>query len=110
MFKHFLLLPESCSFYTPTLVYSLKSSILLKHLLNESCFGFRITHSGSGVPESLLNEMFGSDGEASEAGIGLLISRNLVKLMNGDVQYLREAGKSTFIIFVELAASNKPQS
>lgn len=51
--------------------------------------------------------MFGTDGDISEEGISLLISRKLVKLMNGDVQYLREAGKSSFIISVELAAAHK---
>lgn len=75
---------------------------LLLHL-----FLVRITHAGGGVPEALLNQMFGSDGDGSEEGISLHISRKLVKLMNGDVQYLREAGKSTFIISVELAAAHK---
>lgn len=70
---------------------------------------FRITHVGGGVPEALLSQMFGGDTDASEEGISLLVSRKLVKLMNGDVQYLREAGKSTFIISVELAAANKPK-
>lgn len=66
----------------------------------------RITHSGSGIPDSLLNQMYGTEGEVvSEEGISLLISRQLVKLMNGDVQYLIEAGKSTFIISVELAVA-----
>lgn len=67
----------------------------------------RITHAGGGIPESLLNQMFGSDGEVSEDGISLLLSRKLIKLMNGDVQYMREAGKSSFIITVELAVANK---
>lgn len=67
-----------------------------------------MTYAGGGVPETLLNQMFENDGEISEEGISLLISRKLVKLMNGDVQYLREAGKSTFIISVELAVANKP--
>jgi phytochrome A len=70
---------------------------------------FRITHAGGGVPEALLSQMFGGDTDTSEEGISLLVSRKLVKLMNGDVQYLREAGKSTFIISVELAAANKPK-
>ena len=61
------------------------------------------------MPEGLLSQMFGGDVDASEEGISLLISRKLVKLMNGDVQYLREAGKSTFIVSVELAAANKPR-
>jgi phytochrome A len=80
----------------------LGESVHLAHL------EIRITHSGGGVPEALLNQLFGNNGDASEEGISLLISRKLVKLMNGDVQFLREAGKSTFIITVELAAANKP--
>lgn len=62
------------------------------------------------MPEELLTQMFGSEADASEDGISLLISRKLVKLMNGDVQYLREAGRSTFIISVELAVASKPSS
>lgn len=69
--------------------------------------GCRITHTGGGVPEALLSQMFGTGAEASEEGISLLISRKLVRLMNGDVQYLREAGRSTFIISVELAVVEK---
>ncbi|KAK8591283.1 hypothetical protein V6N13_031332 [Hibiscus sabdariffa] len=79
----------------------LGQSVHLAHLK------LRITHAGGGVPETLLNQMFGTDGDASEEGIGLLIGRKLVKLMNGDVQYLREAGRSTFIIAIELAAANR---
>ncbi|KAK1401964.1 Phytochrome [Heracleum sosnowskyi] len=67
---------------------------------------FRITHAGA-VPEDLLSQMFGSNSETSDEGVSLLISRKLVKLMNGDVHYLREAGKSTFIISVELAGVGK---
>ncbi|KAJ4840452.1 hypothetical protein Tsubulata_023022 [Turnera subulata] len=70
----------------------------------------RITHGGVGVPEAILNQMFGDDGDASEEGISLFVSRKLAKLMNGDVQYLREAGKSTFIISVELAAAHKSRA
>ncbi|KAJ7973187.1 Phytochrome [Quillaja saponaria] len=70
-----------------------------------------ITHAGGGVPETLLNQMFGSDGDESEEGISLLICRKLLKLMNGDVRYLREAGKSAFVISVELAAAaDKPKA
>ncbi|PWA81905.1 phytochrome A2 [Artemisia annua] len=65
----------------------------------------RITHTGGGVPEELLRQMFGSSMDATEEGISLVISRNLLKLMSGDVQYLRETTKSTFIITVELACA-----
>ncbi|KAL6560645.1 Phytochrome A1 [Orobanche gracilis] len=68
----------------------------------------RITHGG-GVPQEMLNQMFGDEPtDASEDGISLFISRKLVKLMKGDIQYLREAGRSTFIISVEIAIANKP--
>ncbi|PQM36339.1 hypothetical protein Pyn_31606 [Prunus yedoensis var. nudiflora] len=70
----------------------------------------RITHAGGGIPEGLLNQMFGNDLAISEEGIGLLVSSRLVKLMNGEVRYLREAGKATFIISVELAAAHKLRS
>lgn len=70
----------------------------------------RITHVGGGIPEALLNQMFETDGDATEQGISLLISRKLVKLMNGDIQYLREAGRSTFIITIELAAANRSRN
>ena len=64
----------------------------------------RITHTGAGLPEFLLNQMFGTEEDTSEEGLSLMVSRKLVKLMNGDVQYLRQAGKSSFIITAELAA------
>ncbi|KAL1831876.1 hypothetical protein ACET3Z_001527 [Daucus carota] len=83
---------------------NLGKSVQLVHL------EIRITHAGAGVPEDLLSQMFGGNSETSEEGISLLISRKLVKLMNGDVHYLREAGKSTFIITVELAAASKHES
>ncbi|XP_074294265.1 phytochrome A1-like [Silene latifolia] len=63
---------------------------------------FRIMHTGGGISEELLSQMFESQGDASEEGISLVVSRKLVKLMNGDIQYLRSAGSSTFIISVEL--------
>lgn len=72
---------------------------------------FRISHAGKGVAEELLNQMFGGEGEdPSEEGISLLISRKLVKLMNGDVQYMRQAGSSTFIIALELPIASKPRT
>ncbi|KAJ0980508.1 hypothetical protein J5N97_008763 [Dioscorea zingiberensis] len=64
-----------------------------------------ITHTGSGVPEELLAQMFGSDDKLSEEGISLFVCRKLVMLMNGDVHYLRRAGKSTFVISIELASA-----
>ncbi|KAF6142750.1 hypothetical protein GIB67_018461 [Kingdonia uniflora] len=75
--------------------------------LSYLCFAYRVTHSGGGIPEEFLSEMFENRTDTSEEGISLLISRKLLRLMNGDVRYLREAGKSSFIISVELASALK---
>lgn len=97
--------------FTPTGSQLALSAISTKDQLGQSVhlarLEIRITHAGGGIPEALLSQMFGNDGDASEESISLFISRKLVKLMNGDVQYLREAGKSTFIISVELAAASE---
>ena len=90
------------------MVTYLKTSTI--HVFFYYVIEFRITHAGDGMPEELVNQMFGGEADdASEEGIRLLVSRKLVKLMNGDVQYLREAGKSTFIVSIELAAASKPR-
>ena len=52
--------------------------------------------------------MFGNDVGISEESIGLLVRSKLVK--HGDVRYLREVGKATFMISVELAAAHKLRS
>ncbi|KAJ6434669.1 hypothetical protein OIU84_018225 [Salix udensis] len=78
-------------------------SVYLMHL------ELRIRHPGAGIPEALLDQMFGGGTDGSVEGIGLVISRKLVKLMNGDVRYMREAGRSSFIISVELAGGHKSQ-
>ncbi|EPS59844.1 phytochrome [Genlisea aurea] len=69
----------------------------------------RITHSGGGVAQHVLNGMFGEEEEAveTEDEISLFISRKLVKHMNGDVKYLKEAGKAAFIVTVEVAMAKK---
>lgn len=43
--------------------------------------------------------------EQSEEGFSLLVSRNLLRLMNGDIRHMREAGMSTFILTAELASA-----
>lgn len=100
--------------YTPTGGQLFVGGNLRKDQLGQSVhlayLEIRVSHTGGGIPEALLSQMFGTDADASEDGIGLLISRKLVKLMNGEVQYLREAGKSTFIITVELAVAHKSRA
>lgn len=84
---------------------------LIKDKIGESVqlanLEFRILHTGGGIPEELLSQMFENNGNASDEGFSLQISRKLVKLMNGDIQYLRASGSSTFIISVELAVADR---
>lgn len=70
---------------------------------------FRITHPGQGIPEELIKEMFVHNQDMSQEGLGLHMCQKLVKIMNGDVEYLREAGRSSFIVNVEfpLAQTDK---
>nr|XP_043620882.1 phytochrome A1 [Erigeron canadensis] len=102
----FLSLSVSC---TPTGGLLIIAAKLTKDVLAKSVqlvnLELRITHTGSGVPEELLSQMFGNSTDATEEGISLVISRTLLKLMSGDVEYLREARRSTFIISVELASA-----
>ncbi|KAH0461030.1 hypothetical protein IEQ34_008605 [Dendrobium chrysotoxum] len=87
------------------------SAGLTKDKLGESLqlinLEIRITHTGFGVPEDLLSQMFGGKEDLSEEGMSLLVCRKLLKLMNGDARYLREANKSAFILSAELACASK---
>nr|AHZ63977.1 phytochrome [Huperzia lucidula] len=62
----------------------------------------RIIHPGIGLPESLVQEMYEPELWSTQEGLGLGMCRKLLKLMNGDVQYVRESGKSYFLINFEL--------
>nr|AHZ63962.1 phytochrome [Podocarpus rubens] len=90
----------------------LKVSSIKKHLgggVHIMHLEFRISHTGRGLPEELVQQMFNLDLDMSQEGFGLLICRKLVKLMNGDVQYI-QGGKPSFLIVVELAAGQKDES
>lgn len=68
---------------------------------------FRITHPSPGIPDDLIQHMFHYSRSISREGFGLYISQKLVKIMDGTVQYLREADRSSFIILVEFPLMEK---
>lgn len=72
-------------------------------------FEFRISHPGSGIPEDLVQQMHDRSQEITEVGMGLSVSRKLVKLMNGHVTYLRKAGVCSFVVCVKLLLVQKDQ-
>lgn len=95
------------------------SSVVLKLIPRKKRIGtkmhvvhleFRITHPAPGVPGKLIYEMFHQSKSASREGLGLYISQKLIKLMNGTVQYLREAEKSAFVVLVEFPVTQQLNS
>ena len=62
----------------------------------------RISHPGSGIPEDLVQQMHDRSQEITQEGMGLNFSQKLVKLMNGNVKYIRGPGLCYFQISVEL--------
>lgn len=62
-----------------------------------------------GIPEALIQEMFHHTKNSSREGLGLYINHKLVKIMNGTVQYLREAERSSFIILLEFPLAKTTQ-
>eukprot|EP00850_Spirogloea_muscicola_P003861 SM000016S01849 [mRNA] locus=s16:204838:211537:+ [translate_table: standard] len=70
---------------------------------------FRVTHAGDGLPEDLVHQMYdrADSRSKSQEGLGLSICRKLVRLMSGDVQYIREPGKSYFSVQLELPLAQR---
>ncbi|XP_048127292.1 phytochrome B [Rhodamnia argentea] len=63
---------------------------------------FRIVCPGEGLPPELIQDMFNSSRWMTEEGLGLSMCRKILKLMNGEVQYIRESERCYFIITLEL--------
>ncbi|KFK36127.1 phytochrome d [Arabis alpina] len=63
---------------------------------------FRMACAGEGVPPEKVQDMFQSSRWTSPEGLGLSVCRKILKLMNGEVQYIREFERSCFQIVLEL--------
>ncbi|CAH9104218.1 unnamed protein product [Cuscuta europaea] len=66
---------------------------------------FRLACPGKGLPAELVREMFHSSHYATSEGLGLSICRKILKLMNGEIQYVTRSEKCYFIITLELPTS-----
>nr|AOA13605.1 phytochrome B [Musa acuminata] len=71
---------------------------------------FRIVCPGDGLPPELVQDMFHNSWWVTEEGLGLSTCRKLLKLMNGEVQYVRESVKCYFLVSIELPTSSRAQS
>ncbi|XP_038977339.1 phytochrome B-like isoform X1 [Phoenix dactylifera] len=65
-------------------------------------FQFRIVCPGDGLPAELVQDMFHNSSWVTQEGLGLSICRKILKLMKGEVQYIRESERCYFLIFMEL--------
>ncbi|KAL3508171.1 hypothetical protein ACH5RR_033553 [Cinchona calisaya] len=63
---------------------------------------FRIVCPGEGLPPELVQDMFHSNRWVTQEGLGLSMCRKILKLMDGEVQYIRESERCYFLITLEL--------
>ncbi|XP_076943168.1 phytochrome B-like [Bidens hawaiensis] len=68
---------------------------------------FRMVCPGNGLPPELVQDMFHGSQWSSEEGLGLSMCRKILKLMNGDVQYIRESERCYFHIVLEQSLPNR---
>ncbi|XP_045792780.1 phytochrome B-2 [Trifolium pratense] len=68
---------------------------------------FRMVCPGEGLPPELIQDMFHNSRWVTQEGLGLSMSRKIIKLMNGEVQYVREAERCYFLVFLELPVTRR---
>nr|BAF44083.1 phytochrome b [Lotus japonicus] len=68
---------------------------------------FRLVCPGEGLPSELVQDMFHNSRWVTQEGLGLCMSRKILKLMNGEVQYIREAERCYFFVLLELPVTRR---
>ncbi|XP_076960364.1 phytochrome E-like [Bidens hawaiensis] len=64
---------------------------------------FRISHPGPGLPANIIKEMYEErENEGSQEGLALNLSRKLLRVMKGNVHYVRDDSRCCFLIDIEL--------
>ncbi|KAI3916253.1 hypothetical protein MKW98_004694 [Papaver atlanticum] len=63
---------------------------------------FRIECPGEGLPPELVQDVFNNNRWLTQEGLALNMSRKILKLMNGEVQYVRGSERCSFLIILEL--------
>nr|AHZ63996.1 phytochrome [Bryum argenteum] len=74
------------------------------HVMN---LEFRVSHPGAGLPDELVLEMYDRGKGMTQEGLGLNMCRKLVRLMNGDVHYVRDNMQCYFVVIVELPMAQR---
>lgn len=68
---------------------------------------FRMVCPGEGLPPNLIQDMFHSSRWMTQEGLGLSMCRKILKLINGEVQYIRESERCYFLISIELPVPHR---
>ncbi|XP_050372525.1 phytochrome B-like [Argentina anserina] len=63
---------------------------------------FRLVCPGEGLPPQIVQDMFHSSRWLTQEGLGLSMCRKILKLMGGEVQYIRESERCYFLVILEL--------
>jgi hypothetical protein len=70
----------------------------------------RFACPGEGLPPDIVQDMFSNARWTTQEGIGLSVCRKILKLMGGEVQYIRESERSFFLIVLELPQPRRSDS
>ncbi|KAJ7980395.1 Phytochrome [Quillaja saponaria] len=68
---------------------------------------FRMVCPGEGLPPELVQDMFHSSWWMTQEGLGLSMCTKILKLMNGEVQYIRESERCYFLVVLELPMTRR---
>ncbi|MQL87008.1 hypothetical protein Taro_019551 [Colocasia esculenta] len=71
---------------------------------------FRMACPGEGLSPEIIQDAFHNYRWATQEGLGLSICRKILKLMDGEVQYIRESERCYFHITVELPSTQAGKS
>lgn len=71
---------------------------------------FRIAHSGQGIPSNVIHEMVeGGNQWTTQEGLGLYMSRKILRRMSGHVHYQRGQDMCYFLIDLEIRTRKERQ-
>ncbi|KAJ9181797.1 hypothetical protein P3X46_005854 [Hevea brasiliensis] len=68
---------------------------------------FRMVCPGEGLSPELVQDMFHSSRWTTQEGLGLSMCRKILKLMQGEVQYIRESERCYFLVILDLPLARR---